>query len=110
MTITSFSTTALFLFAGILPAQEVIDLTDRDRQLAAEGRPDARDAEAPHPRQHAGPAGRHLDGASAERVLLPRLPDYGLPGRDTSRMIGMRNSGHREGGVAKPPPLFLPTW
>ena len=41
----------------------------------AEGRPDGRDAEAPHPRQHPRAAEPHLDGAAAARVLLPRLPD-----------------------------------
>ena len=43
----------------------------------AQGRPDGRDAEAPHPRQHARAARPHLDGASAARALpscLSRCP------------------------------------
>ena len=32
---------------------------------------------------------------------LSRLPDDGLPGRERSRMIGMRKSRHRKGGVAR---------
>ena len=72
----------------------------RGPREAAEGRPDSRDAETPHPLQRPGAAGPHLDDASAGRILLPGLPDA-QPGRERSRMIKPGQSQHRRRSVER---------